>query len=211
MSNRTAVAAVLALAALSACSNPSTRPDAELSPAEPPSPSGATTRPLTGEELVSKRLELATPGPEHAELGARAGRWDVDFRYRAGPEAPWIELRGSITARSVLGGRYLLEEHALDVGGPLMQGLLLQGFDNESLEYTRIWLDSGSTWCVDARGRKSADGTITLHGTTKDANGERPYRVVERAISADEHETELHERVDGREELVMAYTARRAR
>lgn len=158
---------------------------------------------------MAKMMEMAKPGAAHAELAARAGEWTVDYKYRWSPDAPWTTAQGTVASKPVLGGRYLMEEHAMEMMGMPMQGLLFLGFDNSAQEYTSLWMDTSSTWWVEARGRKSADGSTSMTGTMKDIAGERPYRMKSWAKPDGSLESEMYDTIGGREVLVMTYTSRR--
>ncbi|MCY2958625.1 MAG: DUF1579 family protein [Planctomycetota bacterium] len=192
----------LALAALPACS--STR-----SGADPKHSSGARPAAMSEEEAMAKMMAMAAPGPAHAELMSHAGTWLVDYQYRMGPDAPWQPMQGTVTSKPVLGGRYLMEEHAMEMMGMPMQGLLFLGYDNSTKEYTSLWMDTSSTWWVEARGGKSAEGTVSMSGTMKDIAGERPYRMKSWGRPDGSMESEMYDTIGGQEVLVMTMKSRR--
>lgn len=192
-------ACALALAAFPACSAPSH--------AAPSAPSDGAHAVMSEEEALKKMMEMAAPGPAHQEILSRAGTWDVDYKYRWSPDAPWTTAQGTVTSKPVLGGRYLMEEHSMEMMGMPMSGLLFLGFDNSTQEYTSLWMDTSSTWWVEARGKKSADGAIEMSGTMKDIAGERPYRMRSWSKSAGVMESEMYDTIGGREVLVMTTTS----
>jgi hypothetical protein len=159
--------------------------------------------------MMARMMELATPGKEHQELAARAGTWDIAYKFRMAPDAPWMDMKGSATARTLLGGRYLLEEHAFEMMGEPMQGIMLLGFDKESGEYISLWMDSMSTWWVEARGKKDAAGKLDQRGEMKDIAGKRPYRATSVAKPDGSYEHQMYDTIGGKEVLVMTYTAAR--
>lgn len=201
-------ASALALSLLPACSSTSPSPSTEPHAARESAATGAPAS-MTEEEAMAKVMELAATGGAHAELAARAGEWTVDYRYRWGPDAPWTPAQGSVSSKPVLGGRYLMEEHALSMMGMPMQGLSFLGYDNSTKQYTSLWMDTSSTWWVEARGTKSADGVTTYSGTMKDIAGERPYRMKTWSKPDGSMESEMYDTIAGREVLVMTYTLRR--
>jgi len=197
----TTVATALALAAFPACSSPAHGDDGHAV--------GNGTASMPEEEATAKMVAMAAPGPAHADLAARAGTWTVDYKYRMGPDTPWQPMQGTITSKPVLGGRFLMEEHSLEMVGMPMEGLLFLGFDNSAQEYTSLWMDSNSTWWVEARGTKSAAGVTTMSGTMKDIAGERPYRMKTWMKAQGVMESEMYDTIAGEEVLVMTYTSRR--
>ncbi len=203
----------LAIAACCACSSTHDSTDTTAPRhTQPTMPdSGGAHVAMSGEEALAKMMELAAPGPEHAELMSHAGTWKVDYKYRWAPDAPWETAQGTVTSKSVLDGRYLMEEHALEMMGLPMNGLRFLGFDNMSKEYTSLWMDTSSTWTIEGRGKESADGVTTLKGTMKDIAGERPYRMKVWTKADGSIENEMYDTIDGREVLVMTYTSTRAK
>ncbi len=201
----------LALTLCCACSSTgdSTDTTAPSHPNASRSGTGETAAMMSEEEAMARMMELATPGPEHAELAAHAGTWTVQYKYRWSPDAPWESAAGSVTSKPVLGGRYLMEEHSMEMMGMPMQGLLFLGFDKQSGEYTSLWMDSNSTWWVEARGKESPDGVTNLTGTMKDIAGERPYRMKTWTKADGTVENEMYDTIGGREVLVMTYTLQR--
>jgi len=193
----------LFLAVIPACSTPTPAAD---------SPREVEAHPMSAmseDEVMAWMTEMASPGPAHAELVAHAGTWTVDYKYRMSPDADWTAAQGVVTSKPVLGGRYLMEEHAMEMMGMPMSGLLFLGFDNSTKEYTSLWMDTSSTWWVEARGTRGADGATNMRGTMKDVAGKRPYRMKswKKADGALEHE--MYDTIDGREVLVMTYSSRR--
>lgn len=166
---------------------------------------------MSVEEATAKSAALAAPGPEHAELISHAGTWKVAYKFRWAPDAPWETAKGTVTSKPVLDGRYLMEEHSMEMMGMPMNGLLFLGFDNMSKEYTSLWMDTGTTWAIAGRGKESADGVTTLKGTMKDIAGERPYRMEMRTKSDGSIETEMYDTIGGRDVLVMTYTSTRTK
>jgi len=206
MTIRSSAAAALTslfLAALPSCTSTTHEPGGASEVVGPPTPA------LSESEAMARMMEMATPGAPHAELMARAGTWAVDYKYRMSPDADWTTAQGVVSSKPVLGGRYLMEEHAMEMMGLPMQGLLFLGFDNSTKEYTSLWMDTSSTWWVEARGTQGAEGATNMTGTMKDIAGTRPYRMKswKKADGAMEHE--MYDTIGGREVLVMTYSSRR--
>ena len=160
--------------------------------------------------MMAKMMELATPGPEHKELAKMAGTWENAYKYRMGPDAPWMEFKGTSESKTLLGGRYIMESLHFEMMGMPMEGLQILGFDKMKGEYTSIWADSMSTWCVTSRGKQGADGTIEMKGTMVDVAGERPFRMVIRPEGDDLTEVEMYDTIPpAGETQVMTITSRR--
>lgn len=128
--------------------------------------------------MMAEMMKFATPGAEHEALMQNVGEWEQTYKHRMSPDAPWIEGTGTSTAKSILGGRYLLEELDMNMMGMEMQGFHLLGFDLMKQEYVSLWADSMSTWWVTARGKETKKGFVETTGTMVDIAGERPYRMT---------------------------------
>lgn len=165
------------------------------------------------EEMMARMMELAAPGPEHAELMELAGKWTESYRMRFGdPTQPWMETTGTSESKPMLGGRYLFQTIQMDMMGMPMECLQILGYDKLKDEYTSLWMDSMSTWWVTSTGKETSDGTVEFKGTMRDVAGERPFRMVVRNTSADETKIEMYDTIPPHGEvLVMENTSQRKR
>ncbi len=155
-------------------------------------------------EMMMKMMELATPGPEHAELAKKAGAWEQQYKMKWDPNGPWVDSTGTAEATSVLGGRFILEKVKAEMPGMgPFEGLQLVGFDKRSGEYISLWADTLGTWWVESRGQGKPDGTIEMKGTMNDAMGERPFRMVIKHKSDTESDVDMYDTIQGKEVLVM--------
>ncbi len=145
--------------------------------------------------MMAKMMELATPGKEHQRLAERAGKWDLAYKMRMSPDAPWMETSGTDEAKMILGGRYLVEEIRCSMMGMPMESILITGFDKKSGEYIGFWADSMSTWWVTSRGKGDANGVIETKGTMVDIAGERPFRMVVRPNADGTVDTEMYDTI----------------
>jgi hypothetical protein len=160
--------------------------------------------------MMAEMEKLARLGPQHEKLGAMAGDWEYQFRFRMGPDAPWMESQGRSKVRKVLGGRYVLEETEMEMMGMPMQGMQLLGFDNLKQEYVSLWADTWSTWWVSSRGKERQDGKIETSGTMVDVAGERPFRMLIEHRPDGSTYSEMFDTIHGAGELkVMEMTARK--
>lgn len=129
-------------------------------------------------EMMQKMMALATPGEAHAELAKLEGAWEQEYKFRWSPDSEWMSAKGTSEAKTLLGGRYVLETVKFEMMGMPIEGLHLLGYDQMKGEYISLWADSMSTWWVTARGKENADGVIEMKGTMVDVAGERPYRML---------------------------------
>ncbi len=144
--------------------------------------------------MMARMAELAAPGAAHAELAKLAGTWEDSYVVSM-PGMPSMETKGTRTTKSLLGGRYILEEIEFSMMGMKMEGVSLMGYDNMKKEYVSVWMDSMSTWPIFSRGPKNASGDIETKGTMVDVAGERPFRMVWRQKGANEVEAEMYDTI----------------
>jgi hypothetical protein len=160
--------------------------------------------------MMARMMQLAMPGEEHAELVQGAGTWEMSYQMRMDPDAPWTDATGTMTARAILDGRYLLEEQEFRIPGMTMKGVNITGFDNSTGEHTSMWADTMSTWWVSSRGKKNAEGVIDFRGTMKDVAGERPFRMEVRHVSPDEAQVRMFDTIPPQGEVeVMRIASKR--
>jgi hypothetical protein len=151
-------------------------------------------------------MKLAQPGPQHAEFALQEGIWKTSMKAYMEPGMPPMVVDGESTMKTIMGGRYLVEEFVSDFMGMPFEGMLLQGYDNLSQEYWSIWIDSTSTGYMASRGQKGADGSLVLNGTMKDLRTPegRPVRSVVTQINEDAVHFEMFDTApDGTEIKVM--------
>ena len=159
-------------------------------------------------EASAKTEAVAKTGPEHVKLAALAGTWDLTFRIRWSKDDEWQTETGTATGKTILGGRYLLEELNCNLGGQPYQGIRIHGFDNMEKHYFTIWFDTLSTWPVQSRGTVDADGIVRFHGRMKDVvtPGGRPFRTVLKRDSNDKWYLELFDTIDNEEVKIIEAT-----
>jgi hypothetical protein len=154
------------------------QPKAEARPQQERPAAGQEAAPGMDMEMMARQMALATPGEQHKRLMADAGQWSTAYNMRMAPEAPWMDAKGEMVAKPVLGGRWLMQEVEMNVMGMPMQGLQFLGYDNLKEEFVSVWFDSFSTWPISARGKLQPDGSINFQGTMVDVAGERPFRMT---------------------------------
>ena len=131
------------------------------------------------DEMAQAMMKAAAVGPQHEKLKALTGRWNVQGKYRMGPDAPWQEQKSTCTGELIIGGRFL-EQHYQ--GEPMMgsntpfEGIAIIGYDNGEQKYVSSWMDSMSTMMLTSQGTSDDGGkTITLRSGefTCPMNGQR--------------------------------------
>ncbi len=153
---------------------------------------GPAPSPPTEEEMMAAWQAYMTPGDEHAAMAAQAGDWTASSKMWHTPDAPPEESTATVRFSMILGGRYQVQEWSGTAMGMPFEGHNILSFDNASGEFTSMWVDSMGTGMFVSKGRRAADGTLTLRGGMSDGMGNTmPTRTV------------LTDRADGSVHMVM--------
>ncbi len=142
--------------------------------------------PPTQEDMEQAVVEAAQPGPIHAQLMKRAGRYTTTMTFSAPGTEPQ-ESTGTATLKPILGGRFLEEENSGQSGGQPSAGLRLYGYNNGSKQYEAIWIYNGSTAFLVLDGSSDDNGkTVRYTGAFIGPDGSRQtLRVIVEQQDAD--------------------------
>jgi hypothetical protein len=200
---------------------------AALSPAEgkksetpvpPPPATGGMTK--AGEEALPKSVvdEMArytSPGPQHQELSAFAGKWTTRTRVWENPEAKPVEFPGSAENKMILGGRFLEVESRSQMNGAETHGVGIYGYDAFKEKYSFYYIHDGETQALVGLGDRDSTGAITFSiAMDMPLAGEhgKAIRAVLRKASASRQLFEMYEKyLDDREWKVLEIAYDRAR
>lgn len=156
----------------------------------------------------------AEPGPWHAFLARRAGRWNVAGSIWNEPGGQPARSTGESRLEMMLGGRFLQERHKGRVEGRPYEGLGLLGFDNADSTVTIVWLDNLGTRTAVLGGPAGAPGEpLELRGTYTDPASGRTVslRLVITWDGADRQRWEYFGAPEGFDEarlMELVYTRR---
>ena len=154
------------------------------------------------------------PGPWHAFLSARAGKWNVAGRIWNDPEGEPSLSHSESRLEMILGGRFLQERLKGESGGRKYEGLGLLGCDNADSTVTAVWVDSLNTMTSVLTGPAGRPGQpLELRGRfTEPASGRlMNLRVVITFVGADEHRWDYFGAPEGFDEarlMELVYTRR---
>jgi hypothetical protein len=165
------------------------------------------------QKMMEACTKAGTPGAEHKRLGSMAGNWNTTAKFWMDPSAPASESKGTTTFKSILGGRWITQEHESNMPemGPF-SGFGLEGYDNVSKKYISIWTDSMGTGAMISEGTPDASGKIITYisqfndPVTAKA---KTVRSVSRFLSESAHVFEMYDNApDGKEykNLEVTYT-----
>ena len=112
------------------------------------------------EECEGKMPPVA---PEHQELQAAVGKWDVDCTFHNMPEP--MKCGATDTVES-LGPYWIVATFECEFPGMPMpfKGLCQMGFDMGAGEYCLSWIDMFSPQMTLLRGKRGDDGVLRMSG-----------------------------------------------
>ncbi len=123
------------------------------------------------QEMWAKWMATTQPSEHHKHLEYFVGEWDITMRmWMEGSDNPPIETTGSVSARWIMGDRYVQSEFSGRFEMPGMPasdytGISYMGYDNYKNLYTALWLDDQSTMMLTSQGsRNPVSGNIDLYG-----------------------------------------------
>ena len=162
---------------------------AAISVTQAQSPQKSATPPSaqpTQEQMEPAVADAAKPGPIHAQLMKRAGRYTTTMTFSA-PGSELQESAGTATLKPILGGRFLEEENSGESLGQPSAGLRLYGYNNGSKQYEAIWIYNGSTAFLVLDGSSDDSGkTVRYTGAFIGPDGSKQtLRVIVEQQDAD--------------------------
>ncbi|MFT7668627.1 MAG: hypothetical protein ACI8X5_001321 [Planctomycetota bacterium] len=136
--------------------------------------------PMANPDFMAAWMASMTPGEHHAKLSKAAGDWDVKAKFWMTPDGPPMDAVGTSKTRTILGGRYILEEYSSEFMGMPYEGMLIQGYDKINEEYVSIWLDNMSTRPAISSGTTDDKGVLTSIGVMYDVStpAGRPSKFI---------------------------------
>ena len=147
-------------------------------------------------------MALATPGPHHEALSAKAGSYKTTSKMWMDPSQPPMETAGTAEIEAVLGGRFVQEVTKANMMGMPWEGRGIFGYDNATKKHTGTWFDSFGTMMM------SFEGTCKDHckQISLTANYLDPVTKTEKGmktVTEDKGDgvavTTLYDLVDGKE------------
>jgi len=127
-------------------------------PANPAAGTGASapTGQPNAADMMKQMMELSKIGENHKLLSSLDGNWDytIKFWMNPDPNAKPQESKGTATRKSIMGGRYVME----DVSGKMQmpgedgkpkdvqfKGMGMEGYDNVKKKFVASWIDNMGT------------------------------------------------------------------
>lgn len=155
------------------------------------------------QKMMEQCAKAATPGPQHKQLAALAGAWDVTSKFWMDPNAPASESKGISKVKTVLGGRWVVEEFDGEMPQGPFSGMSITGFDNVKKKYVNFWMDTMGTGAMTSEGSADPSGKIITYTCSFDdpmIGKTKTFRSISRIISESKHTFEMFDKSpDGKE------------
>ncbi len=111
---------------------------------------------------MAMMAEMATPGEEHEALAKMVGSWTYTQKTWMMPGQPPMEATGTMTAESMLDGRFVKAVWSSEMMGQPFTGIGINGYDKMKQLYTNVWMDSMMTSTMMFTGETAGDLSTTF-------------------------------------------------
>lgn len=137
------------------------------------------------------------------------GVWDTDLEIQPAPGAPMIRHKGTMSARRIGGGRWLVADHRTEGG---FEGHGVYGWDPATGKYTGVWVDSMGSGIARSLGDWDAVSRTMSFVTEVDHNGHvfRYREITETMADGSQVYHHLMPAPDGAEFEMIRCTYRKA-
>lgn len=177
-------------------------------PAAPAAPAKAGDKPAAAPAGMPG-MEMMMPGEGHAKMKALEGTWDALIKNSMDPSGA-TESKGTTTAKWIMDGRYLVEEHSAEMMGMPFKGMGISGYDNATKKYFNVWIDNMGTGVMNSTGSVDASGKVfTYEGESFDPmQGKNvKMRMITKIIDDKKHTFEMFAPgPDGKEAKILEIT-----
>ena len=130
--------------------------------------------------------QTARADPEHARLTALAGTWDVEMTFKFRPDGPGIQVKGTSTIRSLLGGQFIEEKIEGVLNGTPFTTLAWTGYNTGTKQYEATRIASTNTARIAETGSyDEATRQLELKADYSLAGDTWHQRTVIQVLSAD--------------------------
>ena len=134
------------------------------------------------------------PGPEHANLKAFVGTWELTVEG--------VKEKGSAEIKSILGGRFVTEDVKVPFGSFTMEWHGVLGYDRAKKQYTGVWFDNMANTTESGTGEADKTGRVISFRGEHAGNAKFLWRISNDGMKA--MTIEMFEVAkDGKEALVM--------
>ena len=175
-------------------------------------------------EMMKQMMELSKLNENHKLLGDMVGTWsyNVKFWMNPDPSAKPQESKGTAVRKSMMDGRYFVE----DVSGKMQmpdpdgkmketnfKGMGIEAYDNVKKKFVATWMDNMGTGIMMSEGTYDpATKTFTYTGENEAMPGVKTkVREVIKLVDKDHHTLDFYEDRGGKEAKTMeiSYTRKK--
>jgi hypothetical protein len=131
------------------------------------------------------------PSATHEKMAKLAGDYLTASKFTL-PGGKSQESKGTAKLTPILGGRFVKEENASDLGGMPVSGLRLFGYNNAAGQYEAIWTYTGSTAIMNLVGKKKDEKTVEFSATVAIAKDKKTdFTIIYRIVDDDSFTVDL--------------------
>jgi hypothetical protein len=124
------------------------------------------------DDMMKMMEEMAKPVKQHEQIAASAGAWESDISMWEMPGAEPTKSKGSITAKSICNGLFVMSEHKSTMFGKPFEGFEFFGYDKQQQKYFGVFVCSMNSAPEIVWGTSEDDGkTVTLIGSEQTCMG----------------------------------------
>jgi hypothetical protein len=136
---------------------------------------------------MAQSTRPAGPGPAQQAMAKRAGNWILSKKLTMPGQQP-MQATGTATIKSILDGRFLLEENEGMLFGRPVAAEMISGYNDETGQYEIVWGWTGSNRLISASGT-SSDGGKSVHYTSRydSGKGTREELAIDQRVIDDDH------------------------
>jgi hypothetical protein len=165
-------------------------------------------------EMMAMMMEMAKTGENHKHLQELAGTWSYKIKWWMSPEAPPNVSSGTMVAKPVMDGRYVISEHSGKMqmpgadGKPMdmeFKGMSVEGYDNAKKKFVASWIDNMGTGIMMSEGTyDAATKTLTYLAEFEPMPGMKTkMRQVVKTVDKDHRTMEFFEDRGGQDVKTM--------
>jgi hypothetical protein len=144
--------------------------------------------------MMAKWEAFKTPGEPHAGFEKLVGTWTATTTFWTTPDAPPTTGEGTAEFKTILGGRYLVQEYTGDFQGETFHGMGITAYNNFRKEYEDIWIDDMGTGIFTSRGNFDESGKVlTMRGKADDPMSGRKDVPVRNVMTHTDENTQKME------------------
>ena len=118
--------------------------------------------PMNDPEFMAETMEVGMPGDEHDQLARLVGDWNVSGAFYLNPGADPMPTTAKASFKSIMGGRYIIQDYDSNFAGMPYQGMMVMGYDRIRGEYMSIWMDNWNTVPSQSYGEMGESGAIEM-------------------------------------------------